>query len=225
MSSPMDLLFDPNVLIVQDHFVSNDGVADTTVGQLGWEIATLDTNASTIAYQTTGFGVLRDTTGAGAADGTGYRLKVDTAVAALGTHFKARVRLVTAIIGNSFRCGLMDTQTITEPAVGIFFTGTAGVMVGEVDSAAGDNSSATLLTATIGQWMTLEFLASGKANAAGGPAEVLFRITDEASPDVEYSAQVISQLTSAETMELSFVHWGTAATVFEIDYIGYQQVR
>lgn len=231
MSSPMDLLFDPNVLVIQDHFVSNDGVADTTVGELGWEITTIGTNASTLAYQTGGFGVLRATAGAGGADGEAFRLKVDTAATIPGTHIKARARVVTTTAGQNFRIGLMDTQAVTEPAVGIFFEGlyhTTDAVVnitGQADSAAGDNSSSILLTATAGRWMTFEALASGSLNSSSGPSEVLFRVIDEASTPVVYEERVNSLLTAAETCELSFIHWGASGVIFEIDYIGYQQVR
>jgi len=220
-NSPLDGTY------IRDDFLSNSGVADTTVGDLGWEMATI-ANASTTAYVAGQNGILRDTTAVTGGDGEAYNLHPD-AIVLSGTQqmVRTRVRIPTitgnVLAGNHFRVGFGDSVTATDPAVGVWVRGTAGVLTLEGASTNGDLSQAvagvsTLTSGTtmvIDTWHDLAIFMEG-TNVNGGPNKIKLFV------DGELGATVNSFLLgSAETMELGFAHWNsTGATLeWDIDYI------
>jgi hypothetical protein len=223
MSGALDIL-GANVLIEED-FLSNDAVADATIGQLDWEIDTI-ANASTWAYQT-GHpnGVIRSTTAATAnGDGSSLRTFTDGLVLPLGFEFRARLRLVTDVL-SSIRIGFDDSVTATDPTKGVLFKVAQGVLSCRTDSAAnGDREQAVTghpdltsgTTLVAGSWLKLLARGSGRANANGGPDEVDFFVNGL------HVAKLPCLLGSTETVEAKIVHWqasgGAAAKVAEFDY-------
>jgi hypothetical protein len=222
-----------------EHFYANESVADAAVGELNWEIVTIG-NASTYANLVTtntdknSIGALRSTTnGTANGDGSVLRLDEDGLLAYLGTQMKWRVRYPDAsgnlLDGNNWRIGLVDSVTATAPTVGIYIESISGVLTCHVASADhGDESVAvtghpdltsgtTMVLSAATGWTTFGFTASGRANAQGGPDEVIFHVNG-------IQIVVPSQLDDDEEMELSIAHWnaqGSAATYeFDRDYIG-----
>lgn len=223
-NSPLDGTY------IKDDFLSNSGVADTTVGELGWEMVTI-ANASTPSFVAAQNGVMRVTT-AGTADGDGeaFVLHPDAIVLA-GTNQVVRTRVRypdisgNQIAGNNFRIGFSASVTATEPVVGVWMDSDGGVLSFDGASANGDVTAAaasvpTLTSGTtmvLGTWHDLAIHMSA-VNANGGPKVLQFYVDG-------YKAAQINNcvLGSAETMELSIVHWqdsGGAATLeLDIDYI------
>lgn len=224
--SSIEIIRPDSATYVKDDFVSNDAVADATVGELNWELDTI-ANAPTLAYQTAqAHGVLRHTTAAVASgDGGTMRTFTDGLVISPGMEFGARVS-ITTLAGNNFRIGVDDSVTATSPTVGVWFDCDAGVMTLQVDSAAnGDESGTvtghpdltsgtTLVTATMTDFY---FKCSNRANANGGPDEVDFYINKT------HVGKVPCNIGSTETAELKIAHWqdsgGAAARVMDIDYV------
>lgn len=215
---------------IKDDFLSNSGVADTTVGELGWEMVTIG-NASTPSFVAGQNGIMRVTT-AGTADGDGeaFVLHPDAIVlSGSNQYFRALVRYpdITGnhLAGNNFRIGFSASVTATEPTVGVWIDSDAGVLSFDVASTNGDISKAvsgvsTLTSGTtmvLGTWHTLELRMHG-VNANGGPATI------DCYVDGEHAGRIHGCLLgSAETMELSIVHWqdtGAGDTLeLDIDYI------
>uniref|UniRef100_A0A6H1ZSS3 Uncharacterized protein n=1 Tax=viral metagenome TaxID=1070528 RepID=A0A6H1ZSS3_9ZZZZ len=221
-------------LYIKDDFFSNEGVADTTAGELGWELVTIG-NASTTAYLVTTnvgegeFGVLRDTTAATAdGDGEVYRLDEDNIVlGSKGGRFRARVRLADQIASNNFRIGLQDSVTATSPTVGIWIDCDGGVLSLQADSADhGDVSAAaagvgTLTSGTtmvVTTWHDIEVRFDGE-NANGGPDSAQMYVDGELAAKLDGTIVIDND----EEMELSIVHWqdsgGALAVELDIDYI------
>lgn len=215
---------------IKDDFLSNSGVADTTVGELGWEMVTIG-NASTPSFVAGQNGIMRITT-AGTADGDGeaFVLHPDAIVlSGSNQYLRALVRIPditgNTLADNNFRIGFSASVTATEPTVGVWFDCDAGVLSFDVASTNGDLTQAVAGVSTLtsgttmvkGTWYTLE-LRMSEVNANGGPKTI------DAYVDGEHAGRIHgSLLGSAETMELSIVHWqdsGGAATLeLDIDYI------
>jgi hypothetical protein len=223
MSGPLDIL-NSNTLLHED-FLSNDAVADATLGSLDWEIDTI-ANASTWAYQTAHpNGVIRSTTAATAnGDGSTLRTFTDGIVLPLNFEFRARLRFVTDVL-SSIRIGFDDSVTATDPTKGVGFKFTQGVLSVRTDSAAnGDVEQAVTshpdltsgTTAVAGSWLELLCKGSGRANSAGGPDEADFYVNGV------HVGKLPCRLSSTETVEAKIAHWqasgGAAAKVAEFDY-------
>lgn len=229
-TGPADLLH------LHDDFYSNDSVADAAVGELNWEIVTI-ANASTYANLVTTnvtdgkYGVLRSTTN-GTADGDGSVLRLDEDVIVLGGNggelrFSVRYPDITGnqLAGNDFRIGLQDSVTATEPTVGIWVFGDAGVVSLQADSGDhGDNSvsASGVDTFTSGSTMVLgtwhDFLVRWHGtNAQGGPKNVDLWV------DGYFAGSTLCNIDNDEEMELSICHYqnsGGAATLeLDVDYV------
>lgn len=227
MSSPIELVAPSAGTVLFDDFLSNDAVADATVGELRWELVTIG-NASTLAFQTAQpNGVLRITTAA-TADGDGEALRSFTDGIVLKPSafvFEARVRYPVELTTSNFRIGLDDSVTATRPTVGVTFESDAGVLSCHTDSAdhgdeafnvSGISTLTSGTTAVVGEWHTLRFVGSGRANANGGPDRVIFYV------DGELAGELPCNIDDDEEMELKIVHWqdsgGADAVAFDIDY-------
>lgn len=209
-----------------DDFIANDSVADAAVGEMDWEIATIG-NASTLALQTgLAGGVLRLTTAA-TADGDGEVMRLFTdglALGGAGGGFAIRFRYVTAVASHNFRFGFQDGVAAADPAVGLFIFSDGGVLSLNSDSTNGDKdvaaaSVSTLTggtTAVADTWHYAEVIFSG-ANGNGGPGLATLYVDGEAA------ASLYPVIGSAETMELSFVHYqdsgGASAKAIDIDFL------
>lgn len=215
---------------IKDDFVSNSGVADTTVGELGWEMTTIG-NASTPSFVASQNGILRVTT-AGTADGDGEAFSTHPdglVLSGTGQELLFRVRYpdITGnqLAGNNFRIGFQNSVTATDPTVGAWVGSDAGVLSIQADSTNGDRTAAaagvsTLTSGTtmiLGTWHDFRLAFEGE-NANGGPAVVKLFVDGELAATIDNAV-----IGSAETVELSFVHWqdtGGAATLeLDIDYI------
>lgn len=227
---------------IKDDFVSNEGVADTTLGELGWEFVTIG-NASTTAYLVTTNtvagrpGIVRDTT-AGTADGDGevYRLDEDTFVLKGGRtgSFSAGFRIPNAagnqLAGNDLRIGLQDSVTATEPTVGIWVFCDAGVLSLEADSGDHGDRSATFshpsltsnTTLALDDWIDVKVTWSG-TNAQGGPKQVVAEASVNGGGFRKVAEITDCQIDDDEEMEFSIVHYqnsGGAATLeADVDYV------
>lgn len=223
-------------LHIKDDFFSNEGVADTTLGELGWEFVTIG-NASTTAYLVTTattdgrYGVFRDTTAATAdGDGEVYRLDEDNIVlGGNGGYLRMAFRYPSVtgnvLAANNFRIGLQDSVTATSPTVGIWLDSDAGVLSLQADSADHGDESVSVTgvstltsgtTAVLGTWHEAEIKWSG-TNAQGGPASA------EVWIDGEFGGRCNVNIDNDEEMELSIVHWqdsgGAADYELDIDFI------
>ena len=216
---------------IKDDFLTNDAVADATIGELRWEIVTIG-NASTYSYLTAqGHGVVRSTT-ASTADGDGSCLRSFTdgiVIDGKPGFFAARVRYpdVTgnALAGNNFRIGLDDSVTATSPTVGIWIDSDAGVLSLQVDSADGTDKAASVAgvsTLTSGTTMVLDtwhdFLVTWEGeNSNGGPDTVKLFVDGELAATVKGS-----DLDNDEEVELKIAHWqdsGSGADLeLDVDY-------
>jgi len=209
-------------------FGQNDVVTDNNVGSAGLQITAIG-NASTLAYQTAGkYGTVLRLTTAATADGDGEAVHSfpDGLVVTPGTWFKARVRYPVELASLNFRVGLDDSVTATSPTVGIWFDSDAGVLSCQVDSADhGDESELVTghpdltsgTTAVVGEWLDLEWVASGRENAQGGPDEVDFYINSH------HVAKVKCNIDDDEEVELKLAAWqdsgSTDAVTFEVAYM------
>lgn len=226
MSTPQGLLSAREGVHLQDHFLSNDSVADAAVGALGWEIVTIG-NAATYAYQTAQpTGVLRGTTAATAdGDGSALRLFTDALVLKPGFWCAARIRHPVELASLNFRVGLDDSVTATRPTVGVTVEGDAGVLTCRADSADhGDESEAVTghpdltsgTTLVVAEWVDILMVGSGRANAQGGPDEIDFFINDE------HVSKLPCNIDDDEEVEPKFAFWqdsgGADAVAIEIDY-------
>jgi hypothetical protein len=215
---------------IKDDFLTNAGVADATVGELDWEMVTI-ANASTPSYPASQNGVMRITT-AGTADGDGEAFLLHPDMILLtGTNqslrFRARYPDISgnAIAGNNFRIGFSTSVTAADNTVGVWVESDAGVITVEGASTNGDISEAAATVSTLtsgttmvlGTWHDFAVFCEG-TNANGGPKTVKLFVDGELAATIENFL-----LGSAETMELSIVHWqdtGGAATLeLDIDYI------
>ena len=204
-------------------------MADATVGELGWEMVTIN-NASTPTFVAGQNGIMRITTAITTGDGEAFVLHPD-AITLSGTNqfvrFRVRVPTITGnlLAGNNFRIGFSASVAVTEPAVGIWVDSNAGVIEFDVASTNGDLNVAcagvsTLTSGTtmvIDTWHDFAFFCEG-VNANGGPATVKFYVDGELAGTITRSL-----LASTETMEFGIVKWqdsGGAATLeLDIDYI------
>ncbi|MFA5634738.1 MAG: hypothetical protein WC977_02425 [Anaerovoracaceae bacterium] len=227
MASIMDLLSLSHGVLAQEAFLSNDAVADATVGNLDWEIDAIG-NASTVAYRTaTECGGVRLTTAATAdGDGSVLRTFTDGFVVKPGAWFRTRLSYPVELASHNFRVGFDDSVTATSPTVGVWFDSDAGVISCQVDSAAnGDNSVSVAshpdltsgTTLVVAEPVDLEFRCSERANDDGGPDSVKFYINS-----VEV-ATVPCLIGDDEEVELKIAHWqdsGAAdAVALDIDYV------
>lgn len=221
-------------LYVKDDFFANEGVADTTLGELDWEFVTIG-NASTTALLVTTdldagvYGAFRDTTAATAdGDGEVYRLDEDNIVLHqnLPGYFCFKARLHDQIASNNFRIGLQDSVTATAPTVGVWVNCDGGVISLEMDSNDhGDTSAnaanvATLTSGTtmvVDTWHEFEVRFDG-ANANGGPSHGALFVDGYLACEINNCV-----IDDDEEMELSIVHWqdsgGALAVELDIDYI------
>jgi len=221
-------------LYLKDDFYSNEGAADTTLGELRWEITTIG-NAPTIAYNVTtaasagAFGVVKFTTAA-TADGDGISVRLDEDGILLDGdmpgYFCFKAKLADQIASNNFRIGLVDSATATAPTVGIWVECDGGVVSLEADSADhGDVSAAaaavpTLTSGTtmiVATWHTFEVTFDGK-NAQGGPAHVVLYVDGYKAAEINNC-----QIDDDEEMELGIVQWqdsgGALAVELDLDFI------
>lgn len=216
----------------KDDFYSNEGVADTTVGELGWELVNI-ANAPTVAYLVSTNavagrpGLLRLTTAA-TADGDGWVLRLDEDAIVLdgqGGSFTFGFRYGVELASMNFRVGLQDSVTAADPGTGIVLTSDAGVLSIEAfsndhgDETAAVSGVSTLTsgtTAVVGTWHDVDVRWHG-TNAQGGPARVDCYI------DGELAGSIPCNIDNDEELELSIVGWqdsgGTDAVTFDIDYI------
>ena len=223
-------------LVLEDHFLANDSVADAAIGSLNWEIVTI-ANASTYAHLVTTnlssefIGGLRQSTAATAdGDGSVLRLDEDTLLAYKSMEMRWRCRYPTVtgnvLAANNWRIGLVDSVTATAPTVGIYFESLAGVLTCHTASADhGDESLAVTAhadltsgtTMVIDTWATFGFTVGASSNAQGGPSEVLFHVNGT-------TYRVPTNIDDDEEMELSIAHWqtsgGAASLEIDMDYIG-----
>jgi hypothetical protein len=171
---------------------------------------------------------MRITTQGTSGDGEAFTLDEDNIVLA-GTNQSVRFRVRypaisnNVLAGNNFRIGFSASVAVTEPAVGIWVDSDSGVIELDGASTNGDLNDAvtgvsTLTTGTtmvLGTWHDFAFFCEG-TNANGGPATVKLYV------DGELGARIDTFLMgSAETMELSIVHWNddTLTGELDIDYI------
>lgn len=227
MSSPIELVSPGAGSLLFDDFLGNSAVADATVGDLNWELATIG-NASTLSLVTAQpNGVLRLTTDS-SADGDGEAMSGHPDAIVLKPSafvFEARVRYPTELASGNFRIGLDDSVTATRPTVGVTFESDAGVLSCHTDS--GDHGDESLAvtgvptltggtTMVVGTWHTLRFVGSGRANAQGGPDAVSFWV------DGHFIGEVPCNVDDDEEMEAKIVHWqdsgGADAVAWDIDY-------
>ena len=213
---------------LKDDFLGNSAVADATLGELNWEITVL-TAGDTLTYVASQNGILRMTSDGTTAHGSAVHTHPDGIVlAGTNQYFRARVRYPSisgnVLLANNFRIGFSASVTATEPTVGVWVDSDAGVLSFDVASTNGDISQAvgsvsTLTSGTtmvLGTWHDLELRMQG-TNANGGPKTIDCYVDGEHAGRIENAL-----LGSAETMELSFVHWddGTGDTLeLDIDYI------
>lgn len=213
---------------LKDDFLTNSAVADATVGELDWEITAI-TGANTLSLVASQNGVLRSTTDGTTAHGSAIHLNPDGIVlAGTNQYLRCLVRYPdisgNVLTGNNFRLGFSASVTATEPAVGVWIDSDAGVLSFDVASTNGDSTQAVADVSTLtdgttmvkGTWHDIELKMSGE-NANGGPSTVDCFVDGEHAGRIERAL-----LGSAETMELSFVHWddGAGATLeWDIDYI------
>lgn len=234
MSGALDLLNPSNGVYLVDHFLTNDAVADASLGELRWERVTIG-NASTVAYKTQeATGVVRQTTAATAnGDGEAWRLFEDGIILRPGFRFGARLRRPVELASLNFRVGLDDSVTATRPTVGVTLESDAGVLSCCTDSADhGDNSVAVTkhpdltsgTTEVVGDWLEFDVVGSGKANAQGGPASVDFFIGSGTGPRVHkyHVATVPCNIDDDEEVEPKIAVWQDAgsadAVIIDFDY-------
>jgi hypothetical protein len=220
-NSPLDGTY------IKDDFLSNSGVADATVGELGWEMVTI-ANASTPSFVAGQNGIMRVTTDTTGGDGEAFVLHPD-AILLAGTNqmVRARVRYPTlsgnVLAGNHFRIGFGDSVTATTNAVGVYVESAAGVLTlhgastnGDIAQAAAGVSTLTSgTTMVIDTWHDIAIFCEG-TNANGGPKTLKMFVDGELAGTADNFL-----LGSTETMELQIVHWcSTGASLeFDIDYI------
>ena len=207
-----------------DDFHSNSAVTTGLLGNLDWLMTTI-ANASVPSFVASQNGVMRLRSAGATNDGEAIHLMADkvTLGGGDGVIIRARVRMTTAIAGHNFRIGLENSVTATDPTVGIWFEGAAGVLTAEVASTNGDQSVAvtgvsTLTSGTtmvVDTWHDIELRLSG-TNANGGPATI------DCFVDGEFGCSIKNVLFgSAETVEYKITHWDTSAgtaQVLDIDY-------
>ena len=221
-------------LYVKDDFFSNEGVATTTLGELGWVFETIG-NASTVAYNVTTaaepgvYGQVKITTAA-TADGDGEAIRLDADSIVLGGAypgwFRFKARLDDQIESNNFRIGLADSVTATSPTVGIWVDCDGGVITlqadsadhGDVEAAAADVSTLTGgTTMVVTTWHEFEVRFDG-TNAQGGPRHAVLFVDGHPAAEINNI-----EIDDDEEMELSIVHWqdsgGVLAVELDLDYI------
>jgi|GEM_PF-5472814 len=221
-------------LYLKDDFYSNEGVADTTLGELRWEFVTIGT-PSTVAYNVSTdaepgvYGQVKFTTAA-TADGDGGAFRLDEDAIVLGGaypgYFCFKARLDDQIASNNFRIGLHDSVTATSPTVGIWVDCDGGVISLQADSADhGDVEAAaagvpTLTSGTtmvVTTWHEFEVRFSG-TNAQGGPKDVALYVDGYLAAEIHDC-----EIDDDEEMELTIVHWqdsgGALAVELDLDYI------
>lgn len=221
-------------LYVKDDFFSNEEVADTTLGELRWEIVTIG-NASTLAYNVGTsaepgvYGQLKITTAA-TANGDGEAIRLDEDAIVLGGaypgYFAFKARLDDQIASNNFRIGLHDSVTATEPTVGIWVDCDGGVITLNADSADhGDLSAAAAnvgtftsgTTMVVTTWHEFEVRWDGE-NAQGGPKHVVLYVDGYKAAEINNC-----EIDDDEEMELTITHWqdsgGALAVELDLDFI------
>ena len=226
MSSPRELVLPSTGSVIFDDFIGNDIVTDNNIGQFGWQFTTI-VGASTLAFQTSKqHGVLRITTAAGAdGEGTALHSFPDGLLLKPGIEFGARVGYPVELASMNFRVGLDNSVTATRPTVGITIESDAGVLTCNNDSATeGDESLAVTghpdltsgTTMIVAADVDFKFVCSGRANAAGGPAEVDYFVNDV------HVAKLPCHADDDEPVEMKFAIWqdsgGADAVAIEIDY-------
>lgn len=218
-------------LFIKDDFLGNEGVADATVGELGWEIATIG-NASTISTEVgegDAHGILKDVTAASAdGDGEAYFLAADSIVLTEQPgYFVTKVRLDDQIASNEFIIGLTAASTEITPTDGIYVAAVSGVLTLHAASADhGDKSAAAAGVSTLTSGTTMVVTTwheiyvewgGGSANAQGGPATARMFVDGEPAATIPDVA-----IDNDETMEPKMVHWnisgGALAVELDVDY-------
>jgi len=224
-ASPIDGVY------VKDDFLSNDAVADATIGEMDWEIVNI-TSASTyttLAADPDIWGAIRQVTNGTANRGSVLRTFTDGLVLSGqggGFAFRFRVPTITgnALAGNDFRIGVGDSVTITDPGVGITVRSVAGVLTlrsdstdgGDLTQAIGGVSTLTSgTTAVIDTWHDVLVTWEG-ANGQGGPRFI------ECFVDGELGASVFCNIDDDEEVECKIVHWNTSGDTLELDLDYYE---
>lgn len=233
MSGPLDIL-QSNVVLRED-FLTNDAVADASLGQLRWERVTIG-NASTVAYNTAmPTGGVRATTAATAdGDGEAWRLFTDGLVLRPGIEIRFGLRRPTELASLNWRLGLDDSVTATRPTVGITVESDAGVLSCHTDSADHGDESVSVAahpdltsgtTEVVADWLKGLIRCSGKANAQGGPDYVDFWLgsdTEQAHGKLIHVATLPCNIDDDEEVEPKIVHWqdsgSTDAVAIDFDY-------
>jgi len=218
---------------IEEHFNSNNSVADTEVGSYNWDIDILSSGADTLSYETDeGESFLRFTGGgSGAGDGTSLALEPDSvSVNQYGGYIRTRVRIPdiasNTLANNLFRIGFTDVVSSGEPVVGLWIDCAAGVMSFDSASANGDVSTAfsapsltSNTTLVIGTIYNIELVWSGNnSNADPGPDTLVCYINGELAGKQDGTVL----LDSAETMEPTIVHWTDASATLELDVFGFE---
>ena len=215
-----------------DDFHSNLAVSDGLVGNLNWEMTTIN-NASIPSYVASTNGIMRIETLGTSGDGEAFTLHPDALVlAGTGQVLRCRVRypdvrLATdtvdnTIASNNFRIGFSASVTATEPVVGVWIDSAAGLLSFDCANTTTDKTKAitgvpTLTGGTtmiLGIWYDLELRMSG-TNSNGGPADIKCFV--DGYPAGEITANVIN---STEPMAFSLVPWPSTAEerALDIDY-------
>lgn len=205
-----------------DDFIDNSGVADTTVGKIGWEMTTI-ANASTPSFVASQNGILRVTT-ANSADGDGevFTTHPDGIMLA-GTNqwFRFRVSFPdiagNLLAGNNFHIGFGDGVTAADHAVGVWVHSDSGVVSLEGASTNGDISEDAGFTMVKGTTYNMA-VEMYDTNANGGPKTLKLFIDG-----VLYATIENFLMGATETMEFGFKHWqdttGAATLEMDLDYI------
>ena len=220
----------PNQLIspldgtyIKDDFLSNSGVADATVGELGWEMTTI-ANASTPSFVAGQNGIMRVTTQGTTGDGEAFTLHPDAIVlsgANQSVRFRVRYPDISGnlLAGNNFRIGFSTSVATTEPTVGVWVDSDSGVIEldgastnGDLNAAAAGVSTLTSgTTMVLGTWHDFAIFMEG-TNTNGGPKTLKLFVDGELAATINNFL-----LGSAETMELSIVHWNDSGATLELD--------
>lgn len=216
---------------IVENFISNDLVADNTVGQQGWELQTI-ANLGTLALLTGAAnqrpGGLRHTTAA-TADGDGMALQSNddgitfkASVKGGGFAFAFRYPNVggNQLAGNDFWVGVNTSITATAPTDGISVFGDAGVLTLYVDSndhgdttaaAAGVTTLTGGTTAVLDVIHYVEVIWTGE-NGQGGPRFVEMFI------DNEPAGSALCNIDDDETAELKILHYQNTGGAADLEW-------
>ena len=180
--------------------------------------------------------MVRQTTAATAdGDGEAWRLFEDGIVLKPGFEFGFALRRPVELASLNWRIGLDDSVTATRPGVGVTVESDAGVLSCHTDSADHGDESVSVTghpdltsgtTEVVNDILKVKVVASGNANAQGGPDEVNFYIGSDdsgwAHSKLHHVATVPCNIDDDEEVEPKIVVWqdsgGADAVIIDIDY-------